>query len=70
MGTVLVVEAVIESALDLTRPGRANEGDELRLVRIPARSTHDFFDPTGLSYEDESRSAEDFRLRAVQVASR
>jgi hypothetical protein len=28
------------------RPGKANEGDELGLACIAARSTHDFFDPT------------------------
>jgi hypothetical protein len=39
--------SVSESALDLTRPGRVNEGDELGLACIAARSTYDFLDPTG-----------------------
>ena len=35
MGTVSLGSlAVIESALDLTRPGKANEGDELGLACI------------------------------------
>jgi len=45
-GTVSLAVAVIESALDLTRPGKANESDELGLACIAGRSTHDFFDPT------------------------
>jgi hypothetical protein len=45
-GTVSLAVAVIESALDLTRPGKANEGDEPGLACIAARASHDFFDPT------------------------
>jgi hypothetical protein len=49
MGTVsLGWLAVIDSAFDLTRPGKANEGDELGWLASPQGATHDFLDPTGL----------------------
>jgi hypothetical protein len=40
--------AVIDSAFDLTRPGKANEGDGLASASFasPQEATHDFFDPT------------------------
>jgi hypothetical protein len=49
MGTVsLGWLAVIDSAFDLTRPGKANEGDGLGSGSFasPQGATHDFFDPT------------------------
>jgi hypothetical protein len=41
--------AVIDSAFDLTRPAKANEGDGLGSAWFasPQEATHDFFDPTG-----------------------
>jgi hypothetical protein len=43
---VLLAVALIESALDLARPGKANEGDELDLACIASRASHDFFGST------------------------
>jgi hypothetical protein len=57
MGTVsLGWLAVIDSAFDLTRPGKANEGDGLGSASFasPQEATHDFFDLTGINKQGAS----------------